>query len=191
MIDRPALFRWYRSRRLAYPWRPDPTPYRVLVSEFMLQQTQAARVAPVFDRFLLAFPTVEALAAAPRSAVLRSWAGLGYNRRAVRLHEAAKRIVTLHGGRVPAAPEVLRGLPGVGPYTASAVAALAYGVPVAAVDVNVARVVARAELGLDPHAAGRGRVSEAADAALDRRRPGPWNQAVMDLGRELCRPRPR
>jgi A/G-specific adenine glycosylase len=191
MIDRPALVRWYRSRRHAYPWRRDPTPYGVLVSEFMLQQTQAARVANAYDRFLRAFPTVEALASAPRSEVLRAWSGLGYNRRAVRLHEAAREIVARHGGRVPADVGELRVLPGVGPYTASAVAALAHGIPVAAVDVNVARVVSRAELGLEPEAAPRRQVSEAAEAALDRRRPALWNQAVMDLGRELCRPSPR
>jgi A/G-specific adenine glycosylase len=191
MIDRPALVRWYRSRRLAYPWRQDPTPYAVLVSEFMLQQTQAKRVVPAFERFLLAFPTLESLAGASRSAVLRAWSGLGYNRRAVRLHLAARELVAEHGGRVPADPDVLRSLPGVGPYTASAVAALGHGVPVAAVDVNVARVVARAELGLEPQAADRTRLAEAANAAVDRRRPGQWNQAVMDLGRELCRPRPR
>jgi A/G-specific adenine glycosylase len=191
MIDRPALARWYRSRRDAYPWRRDPTSYGVLVSEVMLQQTQAARVVPAFDRFLREFPTLRALAEAPRSAVLRAWSGLGYNRRAVRLHQAAREIVSRHGGRVPADPHELERLPGVGPYTASAVAALAHGVPVAAVDVNVARVVARAVLGSEPQAQMRRAVAEAADGALDRRRPGLWNQAVMDLGREVCRPRPR
>ena len=191
MIDRPALARWYRTRRHAYPWRRAPSPYGVLVSEFMLQQTQAARVAPAFERFLRDFPTLDVLAEAPRSAVIRAWSGLGYNRRAVRLHQAAREIVARHGGRVPADSEELRGLPGIGPYTASAVAALAHGVPVAAVDVNVARVVARAQLGLEPHLVRRHDVLEAAEAALDRRRPGLWNQALMDLGRELCRPHPR
>jgi A/G-specific adenine glycosylase len=190
MIDRPLLARWYRSRRDAYPWRRHPTPYGVLVSEFMLQQTQASRVVPAFDQFLREFPTLEALAEAPRSAVLRAWSGLGYNRRGVRLHQAAREIVARHR-RVPSDPEELRRLPGIGPYTASAVAALAHGVPVAAVDVNVARVVARAVLGVEPGDLGRREVTEAANAALDRRRPGQWNQAVMDLGRELCRPRPR
>lgn len=119
-----------------YPWRASRDPYAVLVSEIMLQQTQAARVVPVFVRFLGAFPSVASLAAAGRGDVVRAWAGLGYNRRAVALSEAARAIVRDHDGRVPADPQVLRTLPGVGPYTAAAVAALAFGAPVAAVDTN-------------------------------------------------------
>ena len=184
-----ALLRWYAPRASLYPWRRRPTPYRVLVSEVMLQQTQAARVAPAFRRFLGRFPSVRALAAAPRSEVVRAWAGLGYNRRAVALSEAARAIVRDHGGRVPRDLDALCGLPGVGPYTASAVAAIAFGAPVVAVDTNVRRVVGRVRLGVDTPDAEE--VQREAAAWLGATDPATWNQAVMDLGREVCRPAPR
>lgn len=189
MNDR--LTSWFEPRASAYPWRVRPTPYRVLVSEVMLQQTQAARVAPAFRTFIRRFPSVRALAGASSAEVLRAWSGLGYDRRAVRLHAAARAIVEEHGGRVPADVEALRRLPGVGPYTASALASIAFGEPVPALDVNVERVVARCRLGREAHEAGWDRVREAASAWIDRDAPGAWNQAVMDLGREVCRPRPR
>lgn len=182
---------WYAPRARAYPWRVRPTPYRVLVSEMMLQQTQAARVAPAFRAFIRRFPSARALAAAPSADVLRAWSGLGYDRRAVRLHSAARKIVEEHGGRVPRAVEALRRLPGVGPYTASAVASIAYGEPVPAMDVNVARVLARSRLGVEAHEAGPRRVTAAAEKWIEREDAGSWNQAVMDLGREVCRPTPR
>lgn len=184
------LLDWYGSRP-GYPWRARPTPYRVLVSEVMLQQTQAGRVVPVFRRFVGRFPSVRDLATAPRADVIRAWAGLGYNRRAVRLHEAAHAIVRDHRGRVPRDLDALGRLPGVGPYTAAAVASIAFGMPVPAIDVNVARVVARHRLGREPHE-GRSRdVEEAARAWIAVERPGDWNQAVMDLGRVHCRATPR
>jgi len=189
-----SLRAWYEPRRRAYPWRTSkPNPYRVLVSEVMLQQTQAARVAPAYRSFLRRFPTVRALARAPRSEALRAWSGLGYNRRAVALSEAARAIVRDHGGRVPSDPAVLATLPGIGPYTAAAVASLAFGLPVPALDVNVARVVARSRAGIEPHELTPGALHETAAAWLTRSAmpPGEWNQALMDLGRELCRPRPR
>src|SRR5439155_2131769 len=128
----------YGSRRRAYPWRTPPgDPYRILVSEVMLQQTQAARVVPHYRAFIARFPSIETLAAARRAEVVAAWAGLGHNRRAVALSEAAGAIVRRHGGRIPSDPEVLVSLPGVGPYTAAAVASIAFGVPVAAIDVNV------------------------------------------------------
>ena len=157
----------------------------------MLQQTQAARVAPLYVEFLRRFPTIHDLAAATPAEVLGAWAGLGYNRRAVALLDAATEVVAKHGGRLPREEEALRRLPGVGPYTAAAVASIGYGVPVAAVDTNVRRVVARALLGSDPEQAQPARVSALAAEWLDRKRPGAWNQAVMDLGREVCRPVPR
>jgi A/G-specific adenine glycosylase len=163
----------------------------VLVSEVMLQQTQAARVAPAYTSFVQRFPDVRALAAAKRGAVLRAWDGLGYNRRAVSLSEAARRIVRDHDGRVPGDPSALGRLPGVGPYTAAAVASIGFGLPVAAVDTNVRRVVARAVLGRPPGATRGPDVLAAAAAWLDPRDPGRWNQAVMDLGRTVCRPAPR
>jgi A/G-specific adenine glycosylase len=155
----------------------------------MLQQTQAARVAPAFRSFVRRFPSVRALAAAPRADVIREWSGLGYNRRAVALSDAARAIVAEHGGRVPADLEALRALPGVGPYTAAAVASMAFGVAVPAVDTNVRRVVSRARLG--DERADEGAVRREAERWIDRRDPGTWNQAVMDLGREVCRPVPR
>lgn len=136
---------WYRPRRHAYSWRRGRrSPYRTLVSEVMLQQTQASRVEPIFDAFVARFPDVGALGAASRADVLRAWAGLGYNRRAVALHETARIVVREHGGRVPRDAEALTRLPGVGPYTAAAVASIGHGDPVAALDGNVRRVVARA-----------------------------------------------
>jgi A/G-specific adenine glycosylase len=168
-----------------------PDPYRVLVSEVMLQQTQASRVVPAYERFIARFPSVTALARAPRSEVVRAWAGLGYNRRAVNISESARKVVRDHRGRIPAARQDLVRLPGVGPYTAAAVASMAFGEPVAAVDTNVRRVVARAVLGLDGVDAPASEVRRAAESWLDPRDPGGFNQALMDLGREVCRPLPR
>jgi A/G-specific adenine glycosylase len=157
----------------------------------MLQQTQAARVVPAFERFLGRYPTLGALAAAGRGEVLRAWDGLGYNRRAIALSEAARAITREHDGRVPSDPATLRSLPGIGPYTAGAVASIAFGAPVVAMDTNLRRVIARAALGVEADDAPRRRLLEVAGSWLDRRDPGAWNQAVMDLGREVCRPRPR
>ena len=189
MTARAALWRWYQGRRGAYPWRAVRDPYRILVSEVMLQQTQAARVVPAYRAFVRTFPTIRSLAAATRADVLRAWAGLGYNRRAVALHRAARKVVEDHGGTLPSDPVELRRLSGVGPYTAAAVASIAFGVPVPAIDTNVARVVRRAVLGHE--GAEPGELARAASAWLDRHDPGGWNQAVMDLGREVCRPVPR
>ena len=182
---------WYRPRRRAYPWRVRPDPYRVLVSEVMLQQTQASRVAPAFERFTARFPSVSALARAPRSEVMRAWAGLGYNRRAVSLSMAARALVAENEGRIPRDREALLRLPGIGPYTAAAVASLAFGEPVLAVDTNVRRVVARSLLGAEGEDASPTEVRVAAESWLDHSDPGGFNQALMDLGREVCRPVPR
>ncbi len=160
---RRALLAWYRPRRTAYPWR-GADPFGVLVSEVMLQQTQAARVVLRYVAFVERFPSGEALAAASRAEVLRAWGNLGYPRRAVALHEAARAVVRDHGGRVPADPAELRLLPGVGPYTAAAVASLGHGRRVPALDTNVRRVVARARLGAEPHGLPVARLAgEAAD----------------------------
>jgi A/G-specific adenine glycosylase len=157
----------------------------------MLQQTQAARVAPAYRRFMQRFPTVEALAASSPGAVLREWAGLGYNRRAIALFDAARRVAIRHEGRVPSEHAELENLPGVGPYTAAAVASIGYGIPVAAVEKNVRRVLARAALGLEADAVSYAQVRAVADRWLDPGDPGAWNQALMDLGRHVCRPTPR
>jgi A/G-specific adenine glycosylase len=185
------LLKWFEPRRHAYPWRGASDPYAVLVSEIMLQQTQAARVVPAYERFLGRFPTVAALARASRADVVRVWEGLGYNRRPVALSEAARAIVRDHRGRVPADPEELKRLPGVGPYTAAAIASFAYGAALAAVDTNVRRVVARARLGREPGEVRPRTIDDEAERWLDRRHPADWNQALMDLGREICRPEPR
>ena len=157
----------------------------------MLQQTQASRVAPAYQRFMRRFPTVVALASATRAEVVREWRGLGYNRRAVALSEAARAIVRDHGGQVPSDPEELIRLPGVGRYTADAVASFAYGKAVPAVDANVRRIAARAELGIEGYEVSQERIQQIAAEWLDTRDPSAWNQALMDLGREVCRPHPR
>ncbi len=189
-VPREPLRRWYASRRRAYPWRATRDPYRVLVSEVMLQQTQAARVVTAYRSFVRRFPNPRALAAAPRRAAIEAWDGLGYNRRAIALAEAARAIVREHGGRVPSDPVALQSLPSVGPYTAAAVASLAFGRPVAAIDTNARRVVARALLGTEPTDVRPAALRSTAEGWLDRRDPGAWNQALMDLGREVCRRRP-
>jgi A/G-specific adenine glycosylase len=157
----------------------------------MLQQTQAARVVPVFEAFVRRFPSIRTLARASARDVLGAWAGLGYNRRALRLREAARLVVRDHRGRIPDDPRTLATLPGVGPYTAAAVASIGHGVPVPAIDTNAARVLARYVLGLEAHEVPSSSVRRAAWSSLDRSEPGAWNQAVMDLGREVCRPMPR
>jgi A/G-specific adenine glycosylase len=178
-----SLLAWGVGRRADLPWRTTDDPWAVLVSETMLQQTQVDRVAPRYPTFLERFPTPATMADASRAEVIRLWHGLGYNRRAVHLHEGARRIVARHAGRVPSDLDALLELPGVGPYTARAVASLAFGADVGVVDTNAARVLARA-------CAGRPlRPSEAqalADDLVPTGRAREWNQAVMDLGAEVC-----
>ena len=189
---RAELLRWYQPRHHAYAWRRvRRTPYRTLVSEVMLQQTQAARVEPIYARFLDRFPNVATLAAASRADVLRAWRGLGYNRRAIALHEAAREIVRDHGGRVPRDVEALRRLPGIGPYTAGAVAVVGRNEPVVAMDTNVRRVCARAIRGAEPDEVPAVRLADDARSWLDPDAPRTWTEAVMDLGRLVCRPTPR
>jgi A/G-specific adenine glycosylase len=188
---REALLRWYRPRRPAYPWRRGSDPYGTLVSEVMLQQTQASRVALAYPPFMERFPDVRSLATASRADVIRAWEGLGYNRRAVSLSEAARAIARDHAERIPETPEALLRLPGVGPYTAAAVASIAFGARVAAVDTNVRRVVARVHLAVEPQGVSAREIAALADSWLDRRDPGRWNSALMDLGRDVCRPAPR
>lgn len=187
----PPLLAWYAPRRRAFPWRRTRDPYRILVAEVMLQQTQAARVARAYPAFIRRFPTVAVLARATRAEVVAAWEGLGYNRRALALAECARAVVRDHAGRIPRDADALRALPGVGPYTAAAVASIAFGDRVPALDVNVRRVVARWRLGADAHDVAPSIVAEASRRAIDPDDPGAWNQALMDVGREHCRPRPR
>jgi A/G-specific adenine glycosylase len=184
------LLRWYRQNRRALPWRGRRDPYFIWLSEAMLQQTQVATVVPYYERFLERFPTIERLAAAPLDDVLRLWAGLGYYARARNLHAAARRIVADHGGKLPDTVEELRKLPGFGPYTAGAVASIAFGRRAAVVDGNVARVLARLHaIRSDVRApATRSRLWRLAESLLPRRSCGDFNQAMMELGATLCTP---
>ena len=192
----PALLAdWFAGAARDLPWRhPTTTPWGVLVSEFMLQQTQAERVAPRWIAFLERWPDAAALADASDADVLRAWDRLGYPRRALRLRACAVAIATEHEGLVPRDEATLRALPGVGPYTAAAVASFAYGVPTAVVDTNVRRVLARAVLGVAeawaPHAARdeaeyRG-VVPVPDTAGDIRAANVFNAAAMELGALVC-----
>jgi A/G-specific adenine glycosylase len=177
------LLAWYGANARDLPWRRVSDPYGVLVSEIMLQQTQVPRAASAWVAFVERFPTVAALAAASPADVLTAWAGLGYNRRAVNLHRAARVIMAEHDGRVPDDLDALRALPGVGEYTARAVLAFAFGQDAAPVDTNVARVLARAVAGspLTPAAA-----RAVAERVLPEGRARDWGQALMDLGSGTC-----
>lgn len=177
-----ALLSWFDAAARPLPWRGDPDPWHVLVSEVMLQQTPVRRVLPRYVPFLAEFPDPASFAAATSADVVRAWGGLGYLRRAFHLQEAARRIAA-EGW--PSTPEGLRALPGVGPYTAAAVACFAFGHPVATVDTNLRRVLSRWE----GRALSPGDLAAVAAAELDPERAAAWNQAVMDLGSALCRPR--
>ena len=182
-----ALLAWYARVGRDLPWRRTRDPYAILVSEIMLQQTQVDRVIPKFFQFLGAFPTLASLAMAPLADVIRVWAGLGYNRRAVRLHAIAKAAVERLGGRLPDTADALRELEGLGAYTANAVACFAGEAQVGVVDTNVRRVLGRVfadEIGLDPPAGPA--LQRFAEAILPQNRAYAWNQALMDLGATVC-----
>jgi A/G-specific adenine glycosylase len=187
---RRRLLAWYDAHRRALPWRfpqRGADPYRVWLAEVLLQQTQVRAAIPYYERFVARFPTLEALAAAREEEVLALWSGLGYYARARNLHAAAGEALRRHGG-LPASLEGLRALPGFGPYTAGAVASIAFAVPTAAVDGNVTRVLARLFLvtGDPARAATRARIAALAEALVDPARPGDLNQALMDLGATVC-----
>jgi A/G-specific adenine glycosylase len=179
------LFAWYDAHRRDLPWRQNRDPYRVWLSEIMLQQTRVAAVIEHYHEFLRRFPTVEKLAAAREASVLAAWSGLGYYRRARMLHAAAQVIVRAHGGRFPHTEKGLRALPGIGRYTAAAIASIVFDQQVAVLDGNVERVLQRV--------LGERLVTEelwaAANDLLDKRRPGDFNQAMMELGAVVCTPR--
>ena len=190
-VFRRALLAWFRRHRRDLPWRRTRDPYRVWLSEIMLQQTRVAAVIPYYTRFLRRFPALRALARAPVRDVLRHWAGLGYYRRARSLHAAAREIVERHGGGFPRTRQEALALPGVGRYTAAAVLSIAYHAPLAVVDGNVARVLARLDgVTGDLRAPRRWKQLECrAQELLAARAPANWNQAVMELGATVCTPR--
>ena len=190
-ISRPlrdSILAWFDATGRVLPFRDSTDPYAILVSEVMAQQTQIGRVGAAWRAWLERFPTVDTLAAATPADVLRQWAGLGYNRRAIQLHRAARVIVAEHMGHVPDSVEALEALPGIGPYTARAVVAIAFGRPVGAVDTNVRRVISRVVAG-DPAGLPEPRIQALADSAVSRERPAAWTHALMDVGATFCRPR--
>ncbi len=186
----PYLLQWYQENQRTLPWRSDPTPYHVWVSEIMLQQTRVAAVLDYYRRFMDALPTVEALAAAEEDVLLKLWQGLGYYNRARNLQRAAKCIVEEHGGNFPKTYEELLRLPGVGEYTAGAIASIAFGQCVPAVDGNVLRVIARitADEGDITRPETKKRIRALIQDTMPRKLPGAYNQALMELGALVCLP---
>ncbi|HEX5480194.1 MAG TPA: A/G-specific adenine glycosylase [Dehalococcoidia bacterium] len=180
-----ALLDWHAGHGLHAPWRESGDPYEVLVAAVMAQQTQMSRVMPAYERFMSAFPTLPDLARATTADVIRAWAGMGYNQRALRLHRAA-RTVAAEGWPRDAAS--LERIDGIGPFTAAIIASFSFGQPAACVDTNVRRVLGRlaGDEGISPRA-----LQRLADAALAVEHPARWNQAVMDYGARVCLPRPK
>ncbi|WP_230530759.1 A/G-specific adenine glycosylase [Microvirga roseola] len=191
--DPESLLAWYDRHRRELPWRARPgevaDPYRVWLSEIMLQQTTVAAVKPFYLRFLERFPTVEALAEAPTDAVMQAWAGLGYYSRARNLHACAKAVVDKCGGRFPPTEAELLKLPGIGAYTAAAVAAIAFNEKAAAVDGNVERVVSRLYMVDEPLPKAKPIIRSLTDELVPSERPGDFAQAIMDLGATICTPK--
>ncbi|HXJ12788.1 MAG TPA: A/G-specific adenine glycosylase [Candidatus Limnocylindrales bacterium] len=188
---RKNLLAWFTQFQRDLPWRRTRDPYRIWLSEIMLQQTRVAAAIPYYERFLERFPDVETLARAPQEEVLRLWSGLGYYSRARNLQKAAQAILTKHNGIFPSEPAEALALPGIGAYTAAAILSIAYQKKLAVLDGNVARVVARlAATRGDLRANGTWqKLQLAADRLLDEKSPGDWNQAMMELGATLCTPR--
>ena len=186
-----GLLQWYDGARRELPWRREASPYRTLVSELMAQQTTLAVVVPYFERFMARFPTLASLAAATDEDVMALWSGLGYYARARNLRRAAAAVVAEHGGALPATVDELRRLPGVGPYTAAAVASIAFGARAFALDGNGARVLARLFGVAEPidHPSTRARLQALGAVEVPAQRPGDFNQAVMELGALVCTPR--
>ena len=191
--DPAALLAWYDRHRRVLPWRAAPgasaDPYRVWLSEIMLQQTTVKAVAPYYARFLALWPDVAALAAAPLDDVLKAWAGLGYYARARNLHACAQAVVARHGGKFPRTEAELRTLPSVGAYTAAAIAAIAFGCHAAPVDGNIERVVARLYAVEDALPGAKPRIAALAKALAPAERAGDFAQGMMDLGATLCTPK--
>ena len=188
---RAAILAWYDADHRTMPWRSEPTPWRVWVSEIMLQQTRVESVIPYFHRFLARFPTPKALAAAPLDEVLGLWAGLGYYSRARNLHAAAQQVVAQHQGQIPNDPDAFLALKGVGRYTCGAVMSIAFGRDEPVLDGNVMRVLCRVDhVEVNPRTSATQRQLWARSAALVKgERPGDFNQALMELGAVICTPK--
>ncbi len=185
---RAKVLAWWHANRRDLPWRHTRDPYAILVSEVMLQQTQVDRVIPYYERWLAQLSNVEALAAAPTADVIRAWSGLGYNRRAVNLQRTAQAVVHEHGGVFPRDVETLRQLPGIGPYTAGAIACFAFGQDTAFADTNIRRVLHRLFAGVDvprPSLTGR-QLAALAERVLPRGQGWDWNQALIEFGALQC-----
>jgi A/G-specific adenine glycosylase len=188
---RRRLLHWYARHGRDLPWRHTRDPYRILVSEVMLQQTQVERVLQYYPRFLRRYPSLEALAQSSEFEVREAWAGLGYYARARNLHRTAHRLATEHGGRVPADPVLMRRLPGIGRYTAGAVLSFAFGKDAAILDTNAARVLARV-FAVHRHGAKNAlqrRLWRLAETVTPAGKADQFNQAIMDLGAMICRAR--
>lgn len=187
------LLAWYDRHRRALPWRAQPgersDPYRVWLSETMLQQTTVKTVAPYYARFLARWPDLKALAAASLDEVLTAWAGLGYYARARNMHACARALVEHYGGQFPASESALRELPGIGAYTAAAIAAIAFDRRAAPVDGNIERVIARLHALATPLPGGKAEIARHAQALTPARRTGDFAQALMDLGATICTPK--
>ena len=184
-VFRSRLLDWYQRNRRDLPWRENRDPYRIWLSEIMLQQTRVAAVVDHYGKFLIRFPTNKKLASARESSVLAAWSGLGYYRRARMLHAAGKEIVKRYTGRFPRTADELRALPGIGRYTAAAIASIAFDEPIAVVDGNVERVIER----LVGERLPKKELWQTAQELLSPRRPGDFNQAMMELGATICLPR--
>jgi len=187
------LLAWYDRHRRALPWRARPgersDPYRVWLSETMLQQTTVKAVAPYYARFLARWPDLDALAAASLDEVLAAWAGLGYYARARNMHACARALVEIYGGQFPASESALRELPGIGAYTAAAIAAIAFDQAATPIDGNIERVIARLYALATPLPAGKAEIARHARALAPARRAGDFAQALMDLGATICTPK--
>jgi A/G-specific adenine glycosylase len=188
---RKRLLGWFRKYRRELPWRLNKDPYRIWLSEIMLQQTRVAAVIPYYERFLERFPDIRALAEAPEEEVLRLWSGLGYYSRARNLQRAAQQIVAVHGGEFPRTVDEALALPGIGSYTAAAILSIAFGAKHSVLDGNAARVLARLDaIQGDLRESGRWRsLQKSADKLLDPKSASDWNEAMMELGAMVCTPR--
>ncbi len=186
---RQKLLRWYQKNKRDLPWRRTNDPYSIWVSEIMLQQTQVVTVIPYYEKFLKKFPTLLSLAQAKEEEVLSLWSGLGYYRRAKLLHRGTQEIHTKHQGKVPSTPEILKTIPGIGPYTAGAIASIAFQQPTPLVDGNVVRVLSRifTKKGHAKEGKLQKEIWKQAAELVDPKKPGDFNQALMELGATVCR----